>query len=234
MVGAEDDGIATLSVRAGWDLLLATCGWPAGSEVLVSAITHPGMAVLVAEAGLVAVLVELDLDTLLPCPVALAAAVTRRTRAVLVAQLFGGSSDLAELAASCRERGLLLVEDAAQAWTGPATLRSVADVTLVSFGLIKTATAAGGALVRVADPALLQRLHHGCSTWPVQKRAAYGRRLVRALALLVLTEPSVHGLLLTGCWLGGADLERVLDRLTRSAAAPRPEPDGSGRRRLCS
>jgi hypothetical protein len=39
VVSAEADGLATVSVRAAWDLLLTTSGWPAGSEVLVSAQT---------------------------------------------------------------------------------------------------------------------------------------------------------------------------------------------------
>lgn len=228
---ADVDGLVTSSVRAGWDLLLSTCAWPVGSEVLVSAITHPAMASLVAQAGLVAVPVELDLDTLLPDPSALVAATTVRTRAVLVAQLFGGRSDLTTLAGFCREHGLLLVEDAAQAWRGPATLRSAADVTLVSFGLIKTAAAVGGALVRVADPALLERMCRAHTTWPVQPRAAYAHRLLRALALLLLTRPRLHGLLLGACRRGGADPERLLDRLTRSATvttrARRQRPCGA-------
>lgn len=222
VVGGEADGLATSSVRAAWDLLLTTSGWPAGSEVLVSAITHPAMGALVTEAGLVAVPVEIDLDTLLPNPATVAAAVTPQTRALLVAQLFGGRADLTSLATCCRAYGLLLVEDAAQAWSGPSTLRSAADVTLVSFGLIKTATAAGGALVRVGDPALLERLRRRHATWPVQPRAAYARRLLRALALLLLTRPRVHGLLLGACRSGGVDPERLFDRLTRSAPATTP------------
>ena len=142
LVDAGADGLVTVSVRSAWALLLAACAWPAGSEVVVSAVTHPGMVALVRRAGLVPVPAEVDLDTLLPGLDALAAATTDRTRAVLVAQLFGGRSDLAGIAAFCRQRGLLLVEDAAQAWAGPSTLRSDADVTLVSFGLLKTATAA--------------------------------------------------------------------------------------------
>ena len=226
VVDAADDGLAAVSVRAAWDLLLGACAWPAGSEVLVSAITHPAMATLVHEAGLVPVPVELDLDTLLPSPSVLASAVTPRTRAVLVAQLFGGRSDLTALARVCRERGLLLVEDAAQAWTGPETLRSAADVTLVSFGLIKTATAVGGALVRVSDPALLGRLRRGHARWPAQTRTAYAGRLVRALVVLLLTRPAVHGLLLAGLRRGGADPARALDRLAR----PGRTPDARSRR----
>lgn len=215
VVGAEDDALATLSVRAGWDLLLTELAWAPGSEVLVSAITHPAMPALVRDAGLLPVPVEIDLDTLLPRTEVLAAALTPWTRAVLVAQLFGSRSDLSEVASFCHEHGLLLVEDAAQAWAGPETLRSAADVTLVSFGLLKTATAVGGALVRASDPALLARLRRRHATWPVQARSAYARRLLRALALLLLARPHAYGLLLDGCVRVGADPDALLDRLTR-------------------
>jgi len=110
LVDAADDGLAALSVRAAWDLLLAACAWPRGSEVVVSAITHPGMAALVGAAGLVVVPVEVDLDTLLPEVAALEAVTTDRTRAVLVAQLFGGRADLSQappsavVAACCSSR----------------------------------------------------------------------------------------------------------------------------------
>jgi hypothetical protein len=185
------------------------------------------MAALVREAGLVPVPVEVELNTLRPSVVELAAVTTDRTRAVLVAQLFGGRADLTDLATFCRGRGLLLVEDAAQAWAGPRTLRSCADVTLVSFGLLKTATAAGGALVRVADPALLLRLRRLHRTWPVQSRSAYAGRLLRALGLLLLSEPWTYGTFLLACRRLGASPEAVLDRATRT-----PSPVAGRRARL--
>ena len=102
---------------------------------------------------------------------------------MLVAHLFGGRADVTEIVAWAREHALLVVEDAAQAFTGPADLLDPrVDVALYSFGLIKTATAAGGALVGVRDPALLQRLRapalHLAGAAPPQLRGpvAQGRR----------------------------------------------------------
>ena len=47
---------------------------------------------------------------------------TERTRAVLVVHLFGGRLDLAPIARFCRRHDLMLVEDSAQAFTGPDSL----------------------------------------------------------------------------------------------------------------
>ena len=144
--GSRTAAWSCLSVRSAWDLLLGVLDWPPDSEVLVSAITHPGMVAILRAHGLRAVPVDLDLDTLAPSVAALEAARTERTRGLLVAHLFGGRLDLAPIRDFARRHGLLLVEDSAQAFTGLASLApSGADVSLFSFGLIKTASAAGGA-----------------------------------------------------------------------------------------
>ena len=66
--------------------------------------------------GLRAVPVDIDPETLAPRPWMLEVALTPRTRVVLVAHLFGGRMDLGPVARFARERGLLLVEDCAQAF----------------------------------------------------------------------------------------------------------------------
>lgn len=231
--GHPDDGLVAASVRSGWLLLLETMRWSAGSEVLVSCVTHPEMAALVGAVGLRAVPVEVDLDTLLPTPEGLDAAVTPRTRAVLVAQLFGARADLAPLADWCRARGLLLVEDAAQAYAGPGSLGSPADVTMVSFGLLKTATAVGGAVLRVADPALLDAMATRAEDWPVQTRRAYALRLLRAALLLGLARRPAYGAFMGACRVLGRDPDVVLDALSR----PRCRAEGLVtrlRRRPCT
>ena len=61
-----DQGLVCLSVRSAWDLVLEALDWPPGSEVIVSAITHPDMITIIRAHGLVAVPVDVDLNTLAP------------------------------------------------------------------------------------------------------------------------------------------------------------------------
>src|SRR5215216_508736 len=110
-----DEGLVCLSVRSGWDLWLAARGLRVGDEVLVSAVTHPDMVRIIRAHGLRAVPVDIDPETLAVRPAMLEAALTPRTRVVLVAHLFGGRMDLGPVARFAKERGLLLVEDFAQA-----------------------------------------------------------------------------------------------------------------------
>src|SRR5215213_4305921 len=115
----EEEGLVCFSVRSGWDLWLGAQGLRVGDEVLVSAVTHPDMVRIIEGRGLRAVPLDLKTATLEPQSELLEKALSHRTRAILVAHLFGGRFDLGPVAAFARRHGLLLVEDGAQAFRGP-------------------------------------------------------------------------------------------------------------------
>ena len=215
--GIGDRGLVALSVRSTWDLLLGVLDWPPGTEVLVSAVTHPGMAAILQAHGLRAVPVDLDLDSMAPSVAALEAARTERTRGILIAHLFGGRLAIEPILGFARQHGLLLVEDSAQAFTGPVDLvSSGADVSLFSFGLIKTASAAGGAIMTVADPALLTRLRTAQARWRRQRPRAYAAKLARVAALVVFNDPRRFALLHQACRTMRLDLDGMISAASRS------------------
>ena len=80
------------SVRSGLDLLLGALDEELGGEVIVFAVTHPDMVRLIEGHGLRAVPLDLAPSTLEPRIELLEAALSPRTRAVMVAQLFVGAS----------------------------------------------------------------------------------------------------------------------------------------------
>lgn len=222
--GLADAGLVTLSVRSAWDLLLSAVDWPAGSEVLVSAITHPDMVIILQAHGLRTVPVDLDPDTLGPRLVELEAAITPRTRAIMVVQLFGGRTDLAPVVALAERHGLSVLEDAAQAFAGPESLSAgQVDVSLVSFGMIKTATAAGGAIMTVRDPQLLAELRRRHDQWPVQTRRSYAVRLLKIAALLALGWPPTYGFFFRLCGRTGRDPDAVISLVSRTFATATPD-----------
>jgi len=192
----EEEGLACLSVRSGLDLLLEALALPTGSEVVVSAVTHLDMARILERHGIVPVPVDLDPVTLEPRHDLLELAVTQRTRAVLVAHLFGSTVPLRRIAAVARRHGLLVVEDCAQSLgASPRGGDRLADVSMFSLGPIKTATALGGAVLRVGDPELLGRMRALQSAWPTQRRSAYAARVARFAGLAVVARPVVYGAL---------------------------------------
>jgi dTDP-4-amino-4,6-dideoxygalactose transaminase len=218
----SEGAIACIGVRAGFDCLLSALDLAPGDEVLVSAVTHPDMPRILRAHGLVPVPVDLDLETLAPTLGALEEAVTPRTRALLVAHLFGARFDLAECAAVSRRHGLLLIEDCAQTILGPNDSGDRrADVSLYSFGSIKTATALGGALVRVGDPGVLRRMEAIEASWPRQPRREHALKALKYVALVALDRPLPFTVLTSAARMVGFDLDRFVNSTVR---AFRPQP----------
>lgn len=216
----ESEGIVCLSVRSGFDLLLRTLALPRGSEVLVSAVTHPDMVRIARAHGLVPVPVDLDHDTLAPRLDLLDAALTPRARIVLVAHLFGGRVDLDPIAGFVAQNDLLLVEDCAQDFRGPEEMgHPRAHVSMYSFGPIKTATAFGGAVLRVHDPLLLNGMRATQAAYPAQGRREYATRLLRFLLISQVSHPTVYGLFVRLCRVLGADLDGLAGGVARSFPA---------------
>lgn len=231
LCSAKDEGLVCFSVRSGWDLWLRAQGLRAGDEVVVSAVTHPDMVRIIRAHGLRAVPVDIDLETLAPRPGMLEAVLTPRTRVVLVAHLFGGRMDLGPTVRFAREHGLLLVEDCAQAFQGPDAVGDpTADVSMYSFGTLKTSTAMGGAIFRVHDRGVLRGMRGLQRAYPVQRRDLYLNKLLRALGLALVTSPLPYGLFVRAC----AWLESDIDALVNGAvrAFPPRESDATFFRRL--
>ncbi len=88
---------------------------PAGAEVVVPAFTFFATAGAVWNAGLKPVFCDIDPATFNVTAETVAAALTPATRAVVVVHLFGQMVDMAPILALAEERGLAVVEDAAQA-----------------------------------------------------------------------------------------------------------------------
>lgn len=211
---------ACLSVRSGFDLLLAAAGYPQGSEVLVSAMTIPDMVRIIEKHGLVPVPLDLDPDLAFPPAAQIASRVTPRTRAVLIAHLFGATPRLDEHIAAARAHRLLFIEDCAQAFRGRDYAgHPDADVSLFSFGTIKTASALGGALARVRNPELLAAMRERHARYGVQSSATYLSRVLKYMLLKAATYRLPFRGLVGALQLAGLDHDRVLNSSVSGFAA---------------
>lgn len=210
------DAFACLSVRSGLDLYLEMLALPPGSEVLMSALTIPDMWKVVQHHGLVPVPVDVEAETLAPRPEAWRAAATKRTRLAIFAHLFGTRVSLAPLVELRRELGILVLEDCAQAYTG-ADFKGDrdADVSMFSFGPIKTATALAGGVLRIRDRAILTRMRAAHATWPAQSRAGYARRILKYGVLKAITQPLLYSGFVAGCRLFGTTHDAVIQSTVR-------------------
>ena len=107
--------VGVASGTAALTLLLRAAGVGSGDEVVVPAHTYIASALGVIHAGARPVLCDVDQATGLIEPHAVEAAVTPRTAAILAVHLYGQVCDMPALERLAARRGLLLLEDAAQA-----------------------------------------------------------------------------------------------------------------------
>lgn len=96
------------------EMIVRALGLGPGDEVLVPANTFIATALGVLRAGARPVLVDCD-DFFLMDPAQVEEKITPRTRALLPVHLFGQTADMEALGEIAGRRGLLLLEDAAQA-----------------------------------------------------------------------------------------------------------------------
>ncbi|QXJ22397.1 DegT/DnrJ/EryC1/StrS family aminotransferase [Actinomadura graeca] len=143
-------------------LALAAAGVGPGDEVIVPALSFIATAITPLHLSAVPVFADVDPVTFNVAPKAVEAAVTPRTRAIVVVHLHGLPADLDELAATAGRHGLALVEDAAQAhgarYRGRA-VGSYGDIGTFSLNVSKNLPTCGeGGLVTTDDDDLHRRV----------------------------------------------------------------------------
>jgi len=97
------------------ELALLAVGCEPGEEILTAANAGGYATTAAYKLGLRPRFADVDPDTLSVSATTLEAALTADIRAVVVTHLYGLVGDIDEIAALCMERGILLIEDCAQA-----------------------------------------------------------------------------------------------------------------------
>jgi dTDP-4-amino-4,6-dideoxygalactose transaminase len=107
--------IGVNSGTAAIQLALTACGLGAGDEVIVPANTFFATAEAVSTAGATPVFVDADPISYNLDVSKIEASITKRTRAIMPVHLYGQAADLDSIFEIAERRGLIVIEDAAQA-----------------------------------------------------------------------------------------------------------------------
>jgi dTDP-4-amino-4,6-dideoxygalactose transaminase len=177
-------------------IALRALGIKPGEEVIVPAFTFFATAEAVANAGARPTFADIDPDTNCITANTVEGVIGPRTRAVLPVHLFGNPAPIGELSELASSRGLLVVEDAAQAAgarLGDKRAGALGDAACFSFYPGKPLGAFGdaGALLtdddEVAAAARRLRDHGSAERW-VHTEVGFNSRLdeLQAAALRVL------------------------------------------------
>jgi dTDP-4-amino-4,6-dideoxygalactose transaminase len=131
-----------------------------GDEVIVPSFTFVSTANAFALRGATPVFVDCDRRTLNIDPAAVAAAITPRTRVVVVVHYGGVACEMDRILELVERHNLILVEDAAHslpaAWNG-RPLGSIGHLSTFSFHETKNVHCGEGGALVVNDPALVDR-----------------------------------------------------------------------------
>lgn len=147
--------LATVNCTAALHLVgrrLAAKGGP-GGEIVVPSMSFVASGMSFAEAGLVPVVAGVRGDDLTLDVHAAEAAITPRTRAILVVHLYGQrAADIEAVRALADRRGLALVEDCAHRVDLLDAAPPIGDYACYSFNAVKELPAGEGGLLWCRDP----------------------------------------------------------------------------------
>jgi len=215
----EDDALVALSVRTAFDAYLSHLNLPHGSEVVMTGINIPDMVQIVEAHGLSVVPADLNMRTLEVEPSALRRAITPLTRVVVAAHLFGARMNMEPVFKAVKHRrDIRVVEDCAQAFRGldKYTGDARSDISLYSFGSIKTASALGGAMARVRDAKTRTALKAHLAAYPKRGRAGFIWRVIKYGGLKALSLPLPYGLFVRACRLLRRDFDEIIVAAVRN------------------
>ena len=141
---------------------------PERREVIVPAYTCPAVASTILKAGLKPVLCDNNLDNFGLSGEELAGRVNREALAVVLVHLFGYPANIVEVQEICRERGVFLIEDAAQAFgnclsdSDDSKLGLFGDAGFFSFGRGKPISIMHGGLLVTNSEEIFDEANKAC------------------------------------------------------------------------
>ena len=153
--------VAVNSGTAALHTALLTAGVKEGDEVIVPSFTFHSTAEVVLLTGADPVFADIDPDTYTITSETVEGVLTTKTKVILPVHLYGLPADLDPLKKLAKERGLTLIEDAAQAhgaqYNG-AMIGTVGDMTCFSFYAGKNMTTGEGGIVTTNDDDYAEKL----------------------------------------------------------------------------
>jgi perosamine synthetase len=165
---------------------------PRGRKVVLSPYTISDVVNMVICAGAVPVFADLERETCNVDPAEVERCIDSETAAVLVTHLHGLACDVERIAAICRERGVALIEDAAQAFgarSGGRPVGSFGDAGIYSFGMYKNVNAFFGGMLVTPHAELAGRLRAELASFPPQEIGYFLSKAASGLVSDVATWP---------------------------------------------
>jgi perosamine synthetase len=192
-VGAAH-AVTTSYGRMAFVYLLSALGIPAGSEIILPALTFWVIPELARVAGLRPVFADVDPRTFNLDPDAFERAITPRTRAVVPTHLYGLPCDMETILRIARRHQLVVIEDCAHAlgatWRGEP-VGTLGDAGFFSFQLLKPLNTYGGGMAVTNDADVASRVLALARNEPAPSEAEVLHRLRLGRVQRIAIQPGV-------------------------------------------
>ena len=160
-IAGRKHGVAVTNGSVALDIAVHALGLEPGSEVIIPTFTIISCAAAVVRASLVPVVVDCDPSTWNMTAEGVEAAITPRTRAIMLVHIYGLPVDLDPIMTLAKKHELRVIEDAAemhgQTYRG-APCGSFGDLSTFSFYPNKHITTGEGGMILADDDELAGRL----------------------------------------------------------------------------
>ncbi|MDZ4859375.1 MAG: DegT/DnrJ/EryC1/StrS family aminotransferase [Candidatus Hydrogenedentes bacterium] len=155
-------GICCANGTVGLQIAMEALDIGAFDEVIVPGMTWQATAAAVLDVNAIPVLVDVEPETWCLDLAKVEAAITAKTRAIIVVHLYGCMTDMTKLAKLCRDKGLYLIEDCAHQhgafWKGRG-VGTLGDIASFSFQESKVLSSGEGGFNMCQDRKLFERLY---------------------------------------------------------------------------
>lgn len=154
-------GIFTINGTVTLQCALGACGVGKGDEVIMPAFTWYADGMAAYYIGATPVFVDVDNENFCIDPDKIEAAITEKTKAIIVVHLLGSMADMDRIMAIAKKHNLRVVEDCAQMHGGSwdnKPVGSIGDVGSFSFQQSKIMTCGEGGICITNDDRLAERL----------------------------------------------------------------------------
>jgi dTDP-4-amino-4,6-dideoxygalactose transaminase len=163
------------------EVAMRAAGMEAGDELITPPYTFIATVSAAVNVNAVPVFADVDPDTLNLDPAAAEAAITERTRAIVAVHIAGCPADLDALGDLARRKGLVLIEDAAQAhlaeWKG-RRVGAIGQAGTFSFQASKNLNAGEGGIVLTDDEETFERAWSLTNCGRVRQGGWYEHRML--------------------------------------------------------
>ncbi|WP_404459493.1 DegT/DnrJ/EryC1/StrS family aminotransferase [Oceanobacillus kapialis] len=186
-----------IAVANGTDALVLTLhayGIGPGDEVITTPFSFFATAEAISRVGATPVFVDIDPTTFNLDPGKVSEKLSKRTKAILPVHLFGQPADMNELNNVAKQHGLIVIEDACQAFGAVyqgEEIGTLGDAACFSFFPTKNLSTMGdGGMVVTSDPVIAKRIRelktHGSNEKYFHEEIGYNSRLDEIHAAILL------------------------------------------------